>query len=80
MPRDSAASTERPVENERFTVTLIVQTLRALTHIMTVTGMSKTDILNRAVQIYDFVLTQSENDKELLLRSKDGTIEKVHII
>ncbi|GHE61394.1 hypothetical protein [Streptomyces capitiformicae] len=80
MPRDSVASTERLVENERFTVTLIVQTLRALMHIMSVTGMSKTDIINRAVQIYDFVLTHQGDDKELLLRSKDGTIEKVHII
>ncbi|WP_405998216.1 hypothetical protein [Streptomyces sp. NBC_00829] len=80
MPRDSAVGAESATENERFTVTLIVAAVRALGRIMRLTGHSKTDAINRSVQVYAFVLEQTAQDKELMLRGMDGTLEKVHVL
>ncbi|MCF3961545.1 hypothetical protein [Streptomyces fuscigenes] len=67
-------------ENERFTVTLIVAAVQAVTMLMKMTGLSKTDVINRAVQIYAFLAQQMADGKEVVLRDKDGNLERVHII
>ncbi|WP_413812693.1 hypothetical protein [Streptomyces sp. OE57] len=67
-------------ENERFTVTLIPVAAQAVTALMRITGLSKTDTINRAVQVYAFLAQQMANGKEVLLRDENGNTERVHIV
>ncbi|MGA5102995.1 hypothetical protein ACPCC3_05045 [Streptomyces cellulosae] len=67
-------------ENERFTVTLIAAAVQAVAALMRITGLSKTDVINRSVQVYGFLAEQMEDGKEVLLRDKQGNLERVHIV
>ncbi|MEU1935058.1 hypothetical protein ACH49O_27240 [Streptomyces coeruleorubidus] len=67
-------------ENERFTVTLIAGAVQAVTALMRITGLSKTDVINRSVQVYGFLAEQMEDGKEVLLRDQQGNLERVHIV
>jgi len=52
---------ERIATVERFTVSLIQDAVRAMTNLQARTGYSKVDIINRALQIYEFMdLNQRE--------------------
>ncbi len=48
----------RPTLTDRITVALIPQAAEDLQHLQDQTGLSKTDIVNRAISLYDFVNTQ----------------------
>ncbi|MFD8571182.1 hypothetical protein [Streptomyces sp. NPDC059639] len=67
-------------ENERFTVTLIATAVQAVTTLMRITGLSKTDAINRSVQVYAFIAEQMEDGKEVFLRDEQGNLERVHIV
>lgn len=67
-------------ENERFTITLIPKAAQAVATLMRVTGLSKTDSINRAVQVYAFLAQQMADGKEVLLRDEKGNAERVHIV
>jgi nucleoid-associated protein YejK len=67
-------------ENERFTVTLIATAVQAVASLMRITGLSKTDVINRSVQVYGFLAEQMEDGKEVLLRDEQGNLERVHIV
>ncbi|MFD4648407.1 hypothetical protein [Streptomyces sp. NPDC058441] len=67
-------------ENERFTVTLIAAAVQAVTALMRITGLSKTDAINRSVQVYAFIAEQMEDGKEVFLRDEQGNLERVHIV
>ncbi len=67
-------------ESERFTVTLIATAAQAVATLMRLTGLSKTDVINRAVQVYAFLAQQMADGKELLLRDEEGNAERVHIV
>ncbi|MFD6999729.1 hypothetical protein ACFWA5_26470 [Streptomyces mirabilis] len=67
-------------ENERFTVTLIATAVQAVATLMRITGQSKTDVVNRSVQVYGFLAEQMEDGKEVLLRDEQGNLERVHIV
>ncbi|MFF4694852.1 hypothetical protein [Streptomyces chattanoogensis] len=80
MPREAEKLHAVRTENERFTVTLIPVAARAVTALMRITGLSKTDTINRAVQVYAFLAQQMAEGKEVLLRDEDGSTERVHIV
>ncbi|NEA46894.1 hypothetical protein [Streptomyces sp. SID10815] len=67
-------------DNERFTVTLIATAAQAVGTLMRITGLSKTDVINRAVQVYAFLAQQMADGKEILLRDEEGNLERVHIV
>ncbi|MFE1465500.1 hypothetical protein ACFW6M_30870 [Streptomyces nigra] len=67
-------------ENERFTVTLIAVAVQAVATLMRITGLSKTDVINRSVQVYGFLAEQMEDGKEVFLRDEQGNLERVHIV
>ncbi|WP_329230918.1 hypothetical protein OG488_19385 [Streptomyces sp. NBC_01460] len=67
-------------ESERFTVTLIAAAVQAVATLMRTTGLSKTDAINRSVQVYGFLAEQMEDGKEVLLRDEQGNLERVHIV
>lgn len=58
-------------ELERVTVNLIPKASKALYLAMNLTGDSKTDTINRALQCYAFFAYESSTGKDILLR-KDG--------
>ena len=65
----------------RVTVNLNRQALHALESLSERTGYSKTDAINRALQIY-FIVQEimDRNAGSLTVRHADGQIERVHII
>lgn len=51
-PADRGASGRPSTQLERVTVNLTARASRALEHTVTLTGDSKTDVINRALQVY----------------------------
>jgi hypothetical protein len=62
----------RPTLADRITIALIPQAAGDLQHLQDRTGLSKTDIVNRAVCLYDFINTQLGNGRDLLIRDNEA--------
>ncbi|WP_370130547.1 hypothetical protein [Streptacidiphilus sp. EB103A] len=77
---DGAAKQDRAVGSERYSVTLVPPAALAIAELMTATGLSKADVINRAVQVYGFLEAQRAEGREILLRDSDGAVERVHIV
>lgn len=72
---------EKQVVAERMTVGLIPKAVSDLADLLTLTGLSKTDILNRAVSLYAFISQQLAEGNELLVRDREsGQLERVHLL
>jgi hypothetical protein len=65
--KDGAA---RPQQTDRITVALIPQSAADLRRLQDRTTLSKTDLVNRAITLYEFVDTQLREGRDLLLRDK----------
>jgi alpha-galactosidase len=66
---------------ERITVGLIPKVVRELDDLQSSTGMSKTDIVNRAVSLYRFLAEQLEHGEEIRLYNPDTKVsQRVHLI
>ena len=63
---------------ERITVALIPQAAEDLQHLQGRTGLSKTDLVNRAVSLYDFINTELGEGRDLLIR--DNETEEIQVI
>ena len=72
--------TDTAPESRRFTVSLTPKSVAALDHLMLLDGLSQTDIINRAVQVYDFIAEHRSRGIKLLFEHPDSTTETVHII
>lgn len=70
----------RQASSERYSVTLVPPAVQAIAELTETTGLSKTDVINRAVQIYAFLDAQTRGGADLQLKLPDGTPEKLHII
>lgn len=64
---------------QRVTVNLIPRALGALHATMTRTGDSKTDTINRALQVYALVLELMDGRDHLVVVSPEGVVERVYI-
>lgn len=64
----------------RITVGLLRDAEQAIIASQVREEMSKTDIVNRAVVLYEFVMAQIADGNEVLVRHKDGLVEKVRIL
>jgi hypothetical protein len=78
MPRPT--QTARPAANERYSVTLVPPAVEAIGQLTAATGLTKTDVINRAVQIYAFIEERMREGSDVLLRNRDGETERVHIV
>ncbi|WP_327171200.1 hypothetical protein OG471_13050 [Streptomyces sp. NBC_01336] len=74
------ANRPRHPASERYSVTLVPPAVQAIAELAESTGLSKADIINRAVQIYAFLYGQTRDGADLLLRGPDGAPEKLHIV
>ena len=63
---------------ERVTVNLVARASRALQRVVDITGDSKTDALNRAIQVYAYLEEIESNGGDIYVRtSRDGELQLV---
>jgi hypothetical protein len=63
---------DKPAVVERVNVALIADSAAALGKLQARTGLKKVDIVNRAVQLYEFLEAEMREGKELVVRDPDG--------
>lgn len=78
MPQ--SAQHVRPPTNERYSVTLVPPAVQAISDLVEATGLSKTDVINRAVQIYAFLEAQRQTGSRVVIERPDGKTEGVYIV
>jgi hypothetical protein len=59
-----------PTEIERITVALVPKASADLQHLLESTGLSKTDLVNRALTLYRFVEESLKAGREVIVRDK----------
>jgi hypothetical protein len=71
---DARSAEERQKQGapERVTVNLTARSVRAMNNLVTWTGYTKTDTINRALQIYEFVQQIIENGGTVHVRQREG--------
>ena len=57
---------------DRITVALIPKVAKDLQTLQERTGLSKTDLVNRAITLYEFVDEHQSAGRELLIRDRDS--------
>lgn len=73
----SNSKIEKPGAGERITVALVAKVATELRRIQERTGLSKTDAVNRAISVYDFVDAQVTAGQELILRNPETGQEQL---
>jgi len=58
---------------ERITVSLIPKASSGLAALSERTGLNKTDLVNRAIALYEFIDSRMAAGAEILVRDGDGT-------
>lgn len=72
---------QQPVATDRITVALIPKAGEDLQRLQDRTSLSKTDLVNRAITLYEFIEAQQRAGRELLVRdSKTGEMQTVLIL
>jgi hypothetical protein len=67
-------------ETERITVALVPAAIEARTRLRELTRLSQTDIVNRALQLYDFIEDHIRAGDDIVLRHPDGTAELIRLL
>jgi hypothetical protein len=81
MSAASGDGTFRQDSVERITVALVPQAAEGLQQLRARTNLSKTDITNRAITLYEFVDSQLRVGRELLVRDmKTGETQIVRLL
>ena len=69
-----------PQSTERITVALIPKAASDLQSLQERSGLSKTDLVNRAIALYEFIDAQLREGKEVLIRdTAKGETQRVHL-
>lgn len=72
---------DRQIVARRITIGLIRKTADELDRLTARTGMTSTDVINRAITLAAFVDEQTESGKEMVVRDPaTGQAEKVHLL
>jgi hypothetical protein len=66
--------------NERITVDLTPRTVEALDRLVDGTGLSKTDLVNRAVQLYAYIDGATESGAKVIVQWPSGDAEAVRFL
>ena len=64
----------------RITIALIPRAAAHLRALQDATGLSKTDIVNRAISLYEFTETAAAAGAEILIRSPGGEMRQVKFL
>ena len=70
----------KETEHEEITVLLISKAASDLRRTQQRTDLSRTDIVNRAITLYDFLDGERDSGAELLLRRRDGSTYLVELV
>ncbi len=66
---------------ERITVALIPKVAEDLQRLQGMTGLSKTDIVNRAISLYEFFQSQKDADSDFIVKDrKSGETQLVRFL
>jgi len=65
---------------DRITVALVTKAAADLQHTQERTGLSKTDIVNRAVSLYEYLDARLASGDELLVRRRTGEVEIIRLL
>jgi hypothetical protein len=77
----NAATQTQTTTVERITVALVPKAVEGLQRLMASTGLSKTDVVNRAITLYEFVDSHQQAGDELLIRdARSGDLEIIHLL
>jgi hypothetical protein len=68
----------KPAATDRITVALIEQARLDLAELRKRTGLSITDIVNRAISLYEFIDAQIKSGNDLLVR--DGETKETQLV
>lgn len=80
-PAQGSAGRSQPPSADRITVALIPKVGDDLHRLQERTGLSKTDLVNRAITLYEFVEAQLAAGRDLLVRdSESGELQTVLIL
>lgn len=71
---------QQPPTTNRVNAELIPDAAQALTRLIERTGLKKVDVLNRALQIYDFLEAETRLGTAIVLRSQDGSEQTVRFL
>ena len=66
--------------SSRINSELIPDAAQALARLVERTGMKKVDVVNRALQVYDFIEAEARSGTVIVLRSADGREETVRFL
>jgi hypothetical protein len=69
-----------PPPERRITVALIPKAAAELQHLQDRTDLSKTDIVNRAISLYDFIDQEIRAGRDLLIRDTTGETERIRLL
>jgi hypothetical protein len=70
-----------PPASERITVALIPKAVGDLQSLQERTGLSKTDLTNRAISLYEFIDKLIREGKEVLIRDpEESETQRVHLL
>ena len=67
----------RPPTVDRITVALIPKAGEDLRRLQDRTGLSKTDIANRAITLYEFIDTQIRTGRDVLIRDNEAGVTEI---
>jgi hypothetical protein len=64
----------------RITVALVARAIAALRRIVERTKLSQTDVINRAIQLYEFIDYELSTGAELIIIHRDGQRHSVKLL
>lgn len=65
---------------KRITVNLPTNTENALAWLTSYLSMDQTETVSRAIMMTHFLLQREKEGEQICLRTKDGTVERVHFL
>ena len=78
--RETAAIPTPDTQPDRLTIALIPKVADDLAALRKRSGLSKTDLVNRAITLYEFTDAQIAAGGEVLVRAGDGTVQAVKFL
>lgn len=67
-------------DTERYSVTICPPAVTIVSELVAAGGVSKSDVINRAVLLLGFIEQERAKGHDLMIRDTAGTLERIHII
>ena len=79
--RDVSGNAGSQTITDRITVALVPKASESLQRLMVSTGLSKTDAVNRAISLYEYIDSQLQAGNDLILRDpKTGESQIIRLL